>query len=131
MNKNKLTTETNALKKFNAHWQTDIKTPVGHILSVLMEELEIEKPNLSGIINDINQYISIGGNGFATIKELSYEICYGDKAHWGISRYINSLNLSDKRKEEIQYRLKDELVGIIPEDRIFERDGTFERYYSH
>jgi hypothetical protein len=131
MNKHKLTPETNALRKFDAPEIMGIQTPAGHILSVMVEELEIENPNLPEMLSDINRHISIGGNGFAKIKSLSDTFCYGSKAHWGLSCYINERNINEEIKKRVQYRIKDELIGIIPEDRIFERDGTFERYRSN
>ena len=72
------------------------------------------------MIKEINEHISIGGNGFAQIKELSDELNYGCKAHFGIARYINAKKIEEGKKQNLLSKINDELMGITSEDRIFE-----------
>ena len=109
-----------ALKRYGVRWLDSIHTPFGHILSVLVEELGLKKPHVKQMVDKINKQICLGGNGHAQIKDFSQILCYGCKVHYGIMGYINSRRISKERKEHIQERIKDELVGITLEDRTFE-----------
>lgn len=119
------------MRKFNSHYVSEVQTPIGHILSVIVEELKVEKPNLKKIVDEINNYIFQSGNGHAKIRSINDKICEGDKVHWGIGHYLTGLNLEYEEETRIQERVQEELRGIIPEDRIFEKDGTFARYHSN
>ena len=109
-----------ALKRYGVKWLDSISTPFGHVFSVLVEELSLKKPHVKRMMDEINEQISLGGDKFAQIKDFSQTLSYGCKAHYGISRYINSRKISKKRKKQIQKRINDELSGITLEDRTFE-----------
>ena len=41
--------------------------PVGHVYSVIVEKLDINNPDIYEFIKILNEYIEIGGDGFACI----------------------------------------------------------------
>ncbi len=41
---------------------------VGHVYSVMIEEIGITNPNLANFIAKLNKYIALGGNGFACVE---------------------------------------------------------------
>lgn len=108
-------------RKYETEYLDEIDTPVGHILSILAEELRITKINLPKLIEEINECISIGGDGHAKIKDINEDYMrYGCKKHFGISRYINSRKfISNKKKAKIHERIGNELCGITQEDLIY------------
>lgn len=112
----RISSEDRAKSRFNVEFLDSIGTSVGHIFSVLVEELGDENPNLPSMIFELNKYISVGGNGFARVESLNDTIVYGCKRFMGLGRYLRFLGLPKPSYD----RIMDETRGIIPEDRIFE-----------
>lgn len=101
--------------------------PFGHIVSLLVEEMKIEKPNLKRILLSFN----LNMNGAGKIKKLTNYIYQGDDHYKGIMRYFDTLKREGMITENFIERVKDEFKGIIPEERVFEKDKTFSTYYFH
>ena len=118
-------------RKYETDYLDEIDTPVGHILSILVEELGRTNVDLAKLIEEINEKISIGGDGHARIRDINEDYMrYGCKKHFGISRYINSIEfISNEKKKMIHERIDNELCGITPEDRIFEKLPESMRLY--
>ncbi len=59
-----------AQKRFQVKYvdNSRVGAPVGHVYSVMVEELGIKNPDLQGFMNEFNEYIKIGGDGFACVK---------------------------------------------------------------
>jgi len=55
------------LKMYRVSWLDATFSTVGHVYSVMVEELNI-KPDLAGFIEKLNKYIEVGGDGFACVK---------------------------------------------------------------
>ena len=107
-------------RRYETDYLDEIDTPVGHILSILVEELGKTNIDLSRFIEEINEKISIGGNGYARIRKINEDYMrYGCKKHFGISRYIDSRKISDDEKKRIHKRIDNELCGITTEDLIY------------
>ncbi len=64
----KLNNKERMLKRFNTKWLEKCYAPVGHVYSVIVEELNIKNPDLQGFIETINQDLTSNGNSFACIK---------------------------------------------------------------
>ena len=107
--------------KYETEYLDEIDTPVGHILSILVEELGRTDIDLPKLIDEINEKISIGGDGYARIRDINEDYMrYGCKKHFGISRYLNSIKfISNEKKKMIHERINNELCGITPEDLIY------------
>lgn len=56
------------LKRLGIKYLDFAHPPVGHVYSVMVEELGIEKPDFQKFIDRLNKYIEVGGDGFARIK---------------------------------------------------------------
>ena len=54
-------------KRFKIKYLDDAYPPVGHVYSVMVEEFGIERPDINRFIEELNEYIKIGGDGFACI----------------------------------------------------------------
>ena len=79
------------LKKYKTYREKYVDgdyPPIGHVYSVMVEELGIENPDFQGFIDKLNEYIEIGGDGFARIKSKD-EYLYSRTAHkfrWYLER---------------------------------------------
>ncbi len=56
------------LKMYKVRWLDSTFSTIGHVYSVIVEELDIEGPDLNDFIKRLNEYIKIGGNGFACVE---------------------------------------------------------------
>jgi hypothetical protein len=81
------TLKEDALKKSEESYQTKPSVPFGHILSLLTEEMRIEKPNLKRIFLLFNNQM----NGSGKIKDLNEIIYCGSGKYQGIIQYLNIL----------------------------------------
>jgi hypothetical protein len=55
------------LKMYRVRWLDDTFSTIGHVYSVMVEELNI-KPDLPRFIEKLNEYIKIGGNELFCVK---------------------------------------------------------------
>lgn len=60
--------------------------PVGHVYSVIVEELDINNPDIDEFIETLNEYIKIGGDGFACIH--SPMECFYSRTIHKLCRYL-------------------------------------------
>ena len=65
----RLNSEEKVLRKFKIKFFDGAFAPVGHVYSVMVEECDIKKPDINGFIAELNEYIKIGGDGYACIKK--------------------------------------------------------------
>lgn len=124
--KKKITPESNALKKYGYNLNKRA-IPYGHLLSLLVEEMKIEKPNLKRIKLIFNNQM----NGEGKIKKLNTLLFYKSPHYDKIMNYFELLKREGMVTENFIQRVEDEFKGINLEDKIFERDNTLEKYYSH
>lgn len=81
MNPNKL-----ILKKFNCRYLDGTYSTIGHVFSVMVEVLKIEKPSIELFIMKLNEYIEIGGDGFARVSKPT-KYLYSRTTH-KLARYL-------------------------------------------
>lgn len=70
-------------KQFQTKWFDNMYATVGHVFTVMVEVLEIENPFIEIFIMKLNEYIDIGGDGFARVSKPT------DKFY---SRTVNKLS---------------------------------------
>jgi len=121
-----ITPEKNASKKYGCNLNK-MSLPFGHLLSLFVEEMKIEEPNLKRIKLIFNNQM----NGEGKIKGLNNLIFYKSPHYERIMQYFNLLRKEGMISENFIQRVEDEFKGINLEDRIFEKDNTLEKYYSH
>ena len=54
--------------KCNPNTSSAVGAPIGHVYSVMVEELNIEKPDLNAFIKELNTYIINNHDSFACLK---------------------------------------------------------------
>ena len=50
----------------NGEWES--YSTVGHVYTVMVEELKINNPDIGKFIKKLNEYIEVGGDGFACVS---------------------------------------------------------------
>jgi hypothetical protein len=58
--KEKIIKETETLERVEVDWHRKVFPPIGHIYSLLVEELKIEKPNFNKFLEEFNDYLVSG-----------------------------------------------------------------------
>jgi hypothetical protein len=117
--------EQRVKERYGVEYLDEIETLSGHILSVLVEELGKKRINLSKLIGEINScyYTSKIQDVETRMREFSGE-------YDAIVGYIHKQKkISWERKRKICNRINDEINGITPEDRIFEKLPDSMRLY--
>ncbi len=114
-----------SLKRNKKELLDAIRIPAGHLLSVIVEEMGIEKPDVKKMIRDWNAYVFRYGI-ILDIKSPTDTVVYASsKQIFGLFDYLRQireeLNLDEDTYRRVRTRLEDEIKGVIPEDRIFER----------
>ena len=104
--KNNSIPKENTLEKSEESYSSKASAPFGHILSLLTEEMSIEKPNLKRILLLFNNQM----NGSGKIKDLRELIYYNSGKYQGIIQYLNLLEKEGIIKEDFIQRLKNEFI---------------------
>ena len=89
----------NMLKRLNKSNPDLCVLPIRKILFLVDEAFSKSSENL---IPEINEYISIGGNGFAKILNIELDNLPLDKQLYGIARYLEK-NVVDKNLSQEDY----------------------------
>lgn len=93
----------NKLKQFKGK----LFPPIGHVYSVMVEELGIEKHDFKKFINDFNKIIEIGGCGYARIKDINDYM--NSKAAYRIRWYLEDYHSGES--EEVIDKIVTEAYG--------------------
>lgn len=91
-----------ALKKNRCKYLDGCYATVGHVYSVMVEMLNIKNPDIHRFIEELNEYIEIGGDGFACVKDPTKQLYSRtfSKLAWYLSDYLK------KREPEIENRVR-------------------------
>jgi hypothetical protein len=101
--------ENLAMRANKTQYLEGLRNPIGHVLSVLVEELGDSKPNTTNYLDAINQYVAIGGNEIASFTNLSDIV--GEKGRMGLSRFLKYLKHEGKLTQNQSNRILNSALG--------------------
>ena len=88
-------------KKYRTQWADNMFATVGHIYSIIVEEMNIEDPDLWKFIRQLNEYIEISGDGFAKVSGPTD--CFNSRRGYKLSWLLRNEfpNMTDELHDKI------------------------------
>jgi len=100
----RLNEEEKIKKKFRTQYLDQTYAPVGHVYSVMVEELGIENPSsVKDFIEELNKYIKIGGAGYAFIKSPldRFYFLTTNRLEWYLRAMLDQEKINKRQLERI------------------------------